>query len=314
MSIIQSIFNLLRFNRKNWRAVTLCVFAATVFWLFNALNKNYTTNINFPLVFDYDQENYVAIRPLPEAVRFNVSGLGWNLFRRSAGLNVPPLVVPLPQPSDVRKIVGSTLPALVTNQPEGFSINFVLTDTLHLAIEPKASRWIDVRVDIPTLLFKEGFGLVSDIKISPDSVFIEGPAKLINSLPGYVDLKLLDRDIDEDFSEDIEVRFLNNELIKRNPPTVTVTFEVDDYVEIEDSVRLKIINPPKHAWPVIGGKKLACTIAVPESYQNTFSRDSLTAMVDLKNITKGEKKILPTIVGLPPYSRVVELDSVSIKF
>ena len=137
MNIIQSIFNLLRFHRKNWKAVVLCIFAATVFWLFNSLNKNYTTNINLPLVFDYDREHYIAIRPLPEAVRFNVTGGGWNLFRKSVGLKVPPLIIPLPQPSEVKKIVGSTLPALITNQPEGFSINFVLTDTLHVAIEPK---------------------------------------------------------------------------------------------------------------------------------------------------------------------------------
>jgi hypothetical protein len=314
MSIIQSIFNLLRFNRRNWKAVALCVFAATVFWLFNALNKNYTTNINLPLVFDYDQDKYVAVRPLPEVIRFNVTGVGWNLFRRSVGLRVPPLVVPLPQPGEVKKIVGSTLPALVVNQPEGFDINFVLTDTLHLAIEPKASKWINLRVDIPTLLFKKGYGIASEVKITPDSVFIEGPARLIHSLPEYVDLKLPDRNIDEDFSEDIEVKFLNDELIKRNPPTVSVAFEVDNYVEVADSVRLKVINPPKNSWPVIGGKKLACTFLIPESLQQTFSSDSLTAIVNLRNITKGERKILPTIVGLPPYSRVVKLDSISIKF
>src|SRR5215216_6687499 len=105
MRFFNSILNILRFNRRNWKAVALCIFAATVFWFFNALNKNYTTNINLPLVFDYDRENFMAVRPLPEAVRFNVTGLGWNLFRRSAGLKIPPLVVPLPQPGEVKKIV-----------------------------------------------------------------------------------------------------------------------------------------------------------------------------------------------------------------
>jgi hypothetical protein len=164
------------------------------------------------------------------------------------------------------------------------------------------------------LFFKKGYGIASEVKITPDSVFIEGPARLIQSLPEYVDLKLPDRNIDEDFSEDIEVKFLNDELIKRNPPTVSVAFEVDNYVEIADSVRLKVINPPKNSWPVIGGKKLACTFLIPESLQQTFSSDSLTAIVNLRNITKGERKILPTIVGLSPYSRVLKLDSISIKF
>ncbi len=210
MRFIQSIFNLLRFNRRNWKAVALCIFAATVFWFFNALNKNYTTNINLPLAFDYDHENYIPVRPLPEIVRFNVTGVGWNLFRRSAGLKVLPLVVPLPQPGEVKKIVGSTLPGLIANQPEGFAINFVLTDTLHVAIEPKASRWISLRVDSPSIIFRKGYGLASDIKIVPDSVFIEGPLNLIKSLSEPVYLKLSERNIDENFSEDIEVKFLND--------------------------------------------------------------------------------------------------------
>jgi hypothetical protein len=314
MSFIQSIFNLLRFNSRNWKAVALCIFAATVFWFFNALNKSYTTNINFPLVFDFDRERFIAIRPLPEVVRFNVTGMGWNLFRRSAGLKIPPLVVPLPQPTEVKKIVGSTLPALVSNQPEGFAINFVLTDTLHLAIEPKAERLVNVRVDIPTLLLKKGYGLVSDIEISPDTVRIEGPVKLINSLPQYLELKLSDRNIDDDFSEHIEVKFLNDELIKRNPPTVLVSFQVDRYVELENSIPLEIVNPPKNSWPVIEGKKLECTVAIPESSQNTFAPDSMKAVVDLASVTKGENKLLPILVGLPPYSRIIKLDSISIKF
>ena len=314
MRFIQSIFNLLRFNKRNWKAVSLCIFAATIFWFFNALNKNYTTNINLPLVFDYDHEKYIPIRPLPEAVRFNVTGVGWNLFRRSAGLRVVPLIVPLPQPSEVRKIVGSTLPTLITNQPEGFAINFVLTDTLHVAIEPKATKRISLKLDSPSIIFKRGYGLSSNVKIIPDSISIEGPVKLIKSLPETIFLKLPDRNIDENFSEEVEVKFLNDELIKRDPPTVAVSFQVDNFIEVEDSVRLKVVNPPKHSWPFIEGKEIVCTLAIPESSQGSFSADSLRALVDLRNVKKGENKVLPMIVGLPPFARVVRIDSIAIKF
>jgi len=189
-------------------------------------------------------------------VRFNVTGLGWNLFRRSAGLKVPPLVIPLSQPSEIKKIVGSTLPGLITNQPEGFAINFVLTDTLNVAIEPKSTRWITLSVDSPSIIFKKGYGLASDIKIVPDSVFIQGPLNLVRSLSEPLAIKLSERNIDENFSEDVEVKFLNTELIKRDPPTVSVNFEVDSYIEIVDSVTLEVANPPRHAWPFIEGKEL----------------------------------------------------------
>jgi len=292
--------------------VVLCVFAATVFWFFNALNKSYTTNISFPLEFEYNVENYVAVRPLPAAVRLNVTGMGWDLFRRSIGVKVPPLIIPLERPSEIKKIVGS--PALFANQLERLEINFVLTDTLHLALEPKGTRWISLGLDAPSILFRNGYGMVSEASIYPDSVFIEGPWKLIQSISEPVAIRLEQRNIDENFMEDVEVKFLNDELIKRDPPTVSVHFEVDQLVNVKDSVKLILSNLPKGARPIIGLKKIPVTLAIPKRQLPQFYADSLKAEVNLKDFLKGERKVLPYIVGLRPFARVIAVDSITVKF
>lgn len=291
----------------------LCVFAATVFWFFNALNKNYTTNLSFPLAFDYSEEHYIPVRPLPPSVRLNVTGVGWDLFRRSLGLKVPPLVIPLERPADTKKIVGAALPALVANQIERFQINFVITDTLRLSLEPKASRWISLRLDSPSILFRKGFIMTSEARIEPDSVFIEGPAGLVQHLPNPLYLKLSQRNIDEDFHDDVEVRFLNNELVKRDPPTVSVHFAVDQLLAVTDSVRLELVNYPKDIKTSIGVRKLLCTFAIPESYRNQYYRDSVVAILDLKDFKRGRETRLPEVYGLPPYAHVIRMDSVVVK-
>lgn len=314
MSFFNSIFNILRFNQKNWKAVVLCIFTATVFWFFNALNKDYTTTLSFPLAFDYDREAYIPVRPLPEVVRINVTGIGWNLFRRSAGVKVPPLVIPLERPGDVKKIVGSTLPGFFANQLGGFQINFVVTDTLRLAIEPRANRKVQVRLDIPPAFFKEGYVLVSPIQVVPDTILVEGPLSLVAALSDVIFLKIPQRNVDDNFREMLEVKFLNDGLIKRDPPTVDVSFQVDKLVEVSDSVKLKIINAPKNSWPFIERKKIPAKLSIPQTMINFYNTDSVIAVVDLLNVTKGRKKVMPVLQGLPPYSQVDELDSVVIKF
>ncbi|HEY9046153.1 MAG TPA: hypothetical protein VIN08_09665 [Ohtaekwangia sp.] len=314
MSVINSIFNLLRFNRRNWKAVVLCLFAATVFWFFNALNKNYTTNISFPIKFDYDQDNYIAVRPLPQVVRINVTGMGWDLFRRSLGVKVPPLTIPLERPLDIKKIVGSTLPALFANQLERLEINFVLTDTLHVAIEPRGRRWISLAVDTPSILFRKGYVMTSGTTVEPDSIYIEGPWNLVKSISEPVYLKINQRNIDDNFQNDIEVKFLNDELIRRNPPTVKVSFEVDQLREITDSIQLVLHNMPKGARPSLAIRKLPCTFAIPQRYISSYHRDSLRAVVDLKSFSRGVKRVQPVLQGLPPYSRILKVDSVFVKF
>ncbi len=314
MSFFKSIFNVLRFNKKNWKAVVLCVFAAMVFWFFNALNKNYTTNISFPLAFDYNQSTYLPIRPLPTEVKINVTGLGWNLFRRSTGLKFPPLVIPLEHPNQVQKIVGSTLPAFFANQLDGLEINFILTDTLRIALEQRAERWIKLHLDSPSLLFRKGFGMSNVSIISPDSILIDGPLPLINAISNPVNLKISQRNIDEDFAEDVEVKFLNQELISRNPPTVSVRFKVDKLVEMIDTVNLRIVNAPISSRPSIEMKKWPCVYSIPQSLMNQYEADSVYAIVDLKDFKRGEIKVLPVLHGLPHFTYIVAADSVVIKF
>lgn len=291
----------------------MCIFTATVFWFFNALNKNYTTTISFPLAFDYDHESYVPVRPLPQTVRINVTGIGWNLFRRSTGVKVPPLVIPLERPADVKKIVGSTLPAFFANQLGDFQINFVITDTLRLAIEPKGSRKVRLKLDIPATFFRSGYALVSPIQIIPDSVYIEGPLRLISSLSEPVYLNIKQQNIDENFRELVEVKFIGDRLIKRDPSAVDVSFQVDKLIEVTDSVRIEVINAPNHTWPFIERKKLPCQLAIPQTMLNTYHADSVKAVVDLQSFQKGERKVLPSLQGLPPFTQIIKLDSVFIK-
>jgi hypothetical protein len=314
MKVINSIFNVLRFNQRNWKPVVLCIFAATVFWFFNALNKTYTTNLRFPLSFDYDHENFVPVKALPRDVRINVTGNGWVLFRRSTGVKIPPLEIPVERPLETRKIVGSTLPAFFVNQIEGLEINYVLTDTLYLALEPKTGRWVHLKLDTTKLLIKEGFGLASRISIMPDSIFIEGPKPVITTLTDTVTITLPFNNIDDHFMEDVEVALPSSEVIKRDPPTVAVMFNVQKMVTIKDSVTLVIQNLPESVVPVIGRKQIPVEVSIPQNMVDEFVADSLRAVLDLKDIHRGTHMVIPQLQGLPPFSKVIAIDSVRIKF
>src|SRR5690606_34101610 len=114
MRLLNSIFRLLHVNKKNWKAVVLCILAATIFWFLNSLNVNYTSNVSFQLTFEYKTEQYIPVERLPERLNINVTGMGGDLFRRSAGFKMPPLGRPRELPSTVKKLVGTTIPALIS--------------------------------------------------------------------------------------------------------------------------------------------------------------------------------------------------------
>ena len=313
MSLLNTIFNILRFNRRNWKAVVLCFFAATVFWFFNALNKTYTTNINFPLNFQYDNQNFVPVELLPQFVSLNVTGNGWELFKRSTGIKMEPLEIPLERPSEVKKIVGSGLPPVFSNQLTGLEINFVLSDTLYLDLEPKAGRWIKLVVDSIQYNLKEGYGLASEIAVMPDSTFIVGPQRIITKLKEPVILKIPQRNIDEHYIKNIQVDLPFSEVITRQPSAVSVMFNVEEMITVRDSISLSIENIPHTVSEVMNSGKIPVTLSIPESFLEELNLDSVKAVLDLKDFISGRAIILPRVDGLPPYSSVIKIDSVTVR-
>lgn len=290
----------------------LCFLAATIFWIFNALNKTYTTNIDYPVSFDFDRENFVPVKSLPEKVRLNVTGNGWDLLKRSAAIKAAPLEIPLGRPAEVKKIANSTLYRIFTNQVDGVEVNFVLTDTLYVDVEPRAGRWIKLAMDSLHQNLRRGYGLASEVKLNPDSVFIEGPLRLISAFKEPVSLKLRQRNIDENFREEVELDIPSSDVINRDPSTVSVSFDVGRIVEIVDSVKVFAINVPP-TISIVEEKQIPITLAMPETLLAKSSLDSVRAVLDLKNFTKGEAKILPRIERLPPFATLVKVDTLRIR-
>jgi YbbR domain-containing protein len=313
VSVVNSIFNFLRFNKRNWKAVVLCLIAATVFWIFNALNKTYSANISFPLAFDYDQEGYIPVKPLPRSVKMNVTGIGWELFKKSSGLKVTPLSIPLERPSEIKKIVGSTLPPHFSTQLEGLQINFVITDTLVVDIDENVKRKLSLAVDSIANYIHPDYGVVSDITISPDTCWVEGPKRLIHALPKVVNIKLPITKIEENFREEVTIDFIGSNVIKRNPPVTEVSFAVERFVEVSKKLPLTISDLPAKLKSAINIKEVNCLYRIPESQINEPA-DSAKATLNIKQLERGNHIVAPVVSGLPQRAKLIKVDSVRITF
>jgi len=99
-----------------------------------------------------------------------------------------------------------------------------------------------------------------------------------------------------------------------NPSTVFVTFDVQRFVNVTDSVKLEIINMPPKSRPWIEIDKVPCVLGIPESASGDFRIENAKAVLDLKGFKRGDIKLAPQIIGLPKYSRVVKVDSIRIHY
>ncbi|HMP98326.1 MAG TPA: hypothetical protein PKC24_01005 [Cyclobacteriaceae bacterium] len=313
MGVLRNIAGLFRINTRNWKAILLCFFAGIVFWLFNALNKNYTTNISIPVEIAFDEEHFVAVEPLPAEVRINLTGVGWAIFRRSIGLNLPPLSITLEQPHLVRKIVGSSLPGVFSSQLNDLQINYIITDTLYLHIERIVEKKLRLLVHADSLNIKEGHKLISEISITPEQVNIVGPQNMINELGGAIQLDIQKKNIDRDFNERISISRNINSQLKANPEYAQVSFEVIEFVDLDLTLTLNWQNLPTRLRALQATDEVEARFNLRKDKVDEFRENPPQALIDYRNVKANQQKIVPQISTLPAYARLVQADSVSLK-
>jgi hypothetical protein len=314
MKFVQVFINLFQFNRRNWKAIVLCFLAAAIFWLFTAFNKTHTTTLRFPLRFEFDNERFVAIKPLPRQIRINVSGSGWELFRKTLGIKLPELLIPLEQPLDIKKIPATALTPVVASQLGGLQINYMVTDTLHMQLDEKKSKTFRISIDISKLTFQEGFGSIGQIKLVPDSVVIDGPKSIINAIPDTISLPIRGTQISKSWMEELEVPLYGSESINRNPPVVEVHITVGQVETIETMVKVNTVNQSRTEKSLITDSvKVLIRIPLDQREDLMGKLSQVNALVDLKHIRRETQRQSPKIIGLPIYAQVVSIDSVSFK-
>jgi hypothetical protein len=307
MNILRIFINLFRFDRANWKVVSLCVLTAIVFWIFNAFNKNYSTNVRFPVLFEFDGEKYAPAEHLPKSVNLNVSGNGWDLFRKHLGLKVPAVIIPLERAKEIKKIVGSTLAPMLATQVGNLKINYVVTDTLHLQIDERDSHRYKLVADVSGITFRDGYGRISPVVLLPDSVELNGPQSRLHALDDSIVFVLTAKNVSENFRTEAEIDFQGSEFIKRNPPIVQIMFEVGRVVRIQKNI--KVIYLKNIGLGV--ADSVEAQFQIPEGREEDFKMQSREIFSEVKlSQFKRFHTALPKVMSIPPYALLLRVDSV----
>ncbi len=304
MNFFRVVGNLLRFDRANWKAILLCVLAASIFWLFNAFNKNHVASIEFTLRFEYDQEKFVPIEALPTRIGINVSGNGWDLFRNQFGLKVPVLVIPLDRPLETKKIVSESLTSLFQPQIQKLTINFLISDTLRLQIDEKDFHKFKVNPDFSDFTFEDGFGRISPVVILPDSVVLAGPKSILHQIPDFVSVKIQGESMSESVSEQVDI-VMDRQNIGVEPASVKIMFEVGRVIEVKATLKLttKMKTLPSDSIDV--------WFRIPAKREEEF-RNQLVEMSAMASVQTPDQYgvVNPTLRNVPFYAELIRMDTV----
>lgn len=221
---------LIRPVRKNQkgdlRIVAFCILGSALFWLFNALTKDYSTIIAYPIRFEYDQDKIMPLSKLPSNINLDVTGTGWNLLSGSLSSNLKPYVYHLSESRALgQNITFSGLYPFVQKSMHGLVVNNVIVDSLNLNFDSRITKIVPIILDTTTITIAHDFYRASKVEMSPKVLVYSGPKMLIRDIEDTIFFHLPRRNIDTPYNEVISFN-QNNPLIDVDQKQISVKFDV----------------------------------------------------------------------------------------
>ncbi|WP_297336586.1 YbbR-like domain-containing protein [Algoriphagus sp.] len=228
--------------------VVLCVAAATTFWILNALNKDdYTTIVDFPIEFSFDQENYMAVKPLPESVQIEISGNGWDLLRKYFNVNNTPYILELDRPANSDYILTSDLKRTFSEFITPTQLVSIVDDSIHYQIDPIRTVKLTPVLDTTSFSLAENFRLVDQPVFEPNQITVKGPESIIELFEGKYPINLDENRLKDDLTKNIELSASKEleKFISLEEKSVAVSLDLVAFLEGNKRLKIKKINFPR---------------------------------------------------------------------
>lgn len=282
--------------------MALCILAASVFWLFSALNEDHSSTLEIPLGFETDEASFIPVGKNPRMVTVRVEGKGWELLGKQLNWRKDQLIVPINNPVMQPYIITRTLEQPVRDNIGSLRLVQFISDTLFLHFENRITRSLSVSANLSDVQFKKGYAILDSVKINPARIKITGPSSEMNQVSDPVILSVTQRKFSGKFQQSIRPKFTG--LIKSEPAAVSVFFEAVRIKEI--SVMIPVAGNRKAFKPQRTQKSdsIRIKLILPEDMPEAFLRN---LYAEISKTDSGD--FISSVNGLPPRVRVIQSDT-----
>ena len=288
-------------RRANWKVILLCFSTAATFWFFNALNKEYTTQIDYPVTLAFDRDSLVILRDPPDEIPINVTGGGWQLLKSTISVKAEPVIIKPDNPVQTQFLTANNFLPIFSNQLKDLNINYIAIDTIVFKIDPYKDRNLRITLDSTSIQLKENFHITSKIFLEPDSVNFRGPASLINQLPDVFIVSLSDKNINSGYNEELSLDLFSPSLIKKNPEVIHIRFDVEEFIKQTSTLNIEMVNFPYDSSVYIQNSSIEATYNIQRSNRDKIENKDFLIIADLNDMHAADSTITIEVMDLPNY-------------
>ena len=272
-------------KKRRIHIVVTTILIGTFLWLSTNLRESYQITVAAPLTIEEIPRDMAVRTPVPRTVQLKFRGNGWRL----AGVLLRPdirLRVPLSSllPGNCIITINDVLERISLSP--GVQLVGMNPDTVAVLLDHRALKRVPVIPDF-VVMFREGYGQVGNVMLSPESVTVSGAAALLDHIEGWHTAVIRFDDVKAPVEEDVALMESPDFLLECTPAAVRARINVQPFAEkvfsglaVElrslPSNRDVIFIPPKIEIVARGGIRQLASI-LPVDFQVSVEYERIVA-------------------------------------
>jgi len=300
----------------NLKVAALCFLAASTFWLLNALNKdNYVTVVDYPIEIVYDEENYMAVAEVPNKIKIEINGNGWDLLRKFFHIQDTPFIIEIKNPAAKKFILGSEITRDLAENISPTNLMAVLTDSIHFKIDKIISKKVTIKIDTTANTLAKNIRMISDIEVDPATIVIQGASSIHEQLGGNLNLGIPDEKINQNYDKLLPINLpkILEPYLSLNTENVKVSFKVVQLLEGNKRVKLKLLNFPKNVTLTQEISTVMMSYIIDERKVEDLKNIEFEAVLNYNNRIKEDSTINIQITPKPLFLENIKIEPETFK-
>ena len=306
-------------NDKRVIVFLICVLIATVLWFLNALEKDYSTTIAYPVRYvSPPNHQFLANKP-PEKLDLKVDAHGFTLLRHKLNFSYSPIILNLTNitqnlesENGTYLVATNTLNRRISSQISSeISLQQVNPDIIRIVLDSLKTKTVPVKANV-SIDFKPQFNLKNAVLLKPTEVKITGPASVVDTIRFLSTTKKSFEEVDKTITRNIKL--IHPQTTTIVPAEVLLQIDVEKHTEKQVRLPIQVINKPADVRIKLFPSELTVNCIVGLSEFDNISGADFRAVVDYALISKNESRLTVKITDKPSFVEISRVSPESVEY
>ncbi|WP_319273300.1 hypothetical protein [uncultured Draconibacterium sp.] len=306
-------------NDKRVVVFLICVLIATALWFLNALEKDYTTTISYPVRYVSPPNHQFLANEPPEKLDLKVDAHGFTLLRHKLNFSYSPIILNLTNitrnlesDNGTYLVPTNTLNRRISSQISNeISLQQVTPDIIRIVLDSLKTKSVPVRADV-SIDFKSQFNLKNPVSLKPGEVKITGPASIVDTIRFLTSEKRTFKELDKTITRNIKLIHPTSTTVV--PVEALLQIEVEKYTEKQIRIPIQVINKPADVRIKLFPSEITLNCRVGLSEFDNISDADFRAMVDYATISNSESRLRVKITDKPSFVEITRFSPESVEY